>query len=210
MSGAADSLRKWALPDGVLVSNLVGHNSIVNAMAVNDEGVLVSAGDDGSMKCVAGRATMSCIQAQLVNTFGRTHCCCVRSVCSSIAAAARSALPLLPCSELTCLCRSSLSLSAGSGITLQATHSRSFRRLYSLVPLTARQASTAWRSTCRGRASSQQKRTRPSRSTARTILRLRRATRSTWRAGPPTAAPTRRIEPCFQIDSGKECGLAAT
>ena len=50
VSGAADNIKKWALPDGVFVSNLSGHNSIVNALALNEDGVLVSGGDDGSLK----------------------------------------------------------------------------------------------------------------------------------------------------------------
>jgi len=50
LSGGADSIRKWALPEGVLLSNFSGHNSIVNCMALNQDGVLVSGGDDGSLK----------------------------------------------------------------------------------------------------------------------------------------------------------------
>lgn len=50
VSGSADHLKKWALPEGTFVHNYSGHNSIVNALAVNDDDVLVSAGDDGSLK----------------------------------------------------------------------------------------------------------------------------------------------------------------
>ena len=50
LSAGSDHIKKWALPDGVFVSNLSGHNSIVNAMALNEDGVLVSGGDDGSLK----------------------------------------------------------------------------------------------------------------------------------------------------------------
>ena len=50
VSGAADSIRKWALPDGVLLSSLTGHTAIVNCLAVNADDVLVSGGDDGSLK----------------------------------------------------------------------------------------------------------------------------------------------------------------
>ena len=50
VSGAADSIRKWALPEGVLLSSLTGHNAIVNCLAVNADDVLVSGGDDGSLK----------------------------------------------------------------------------------------------------------------------------------------------------------------
>jgi pleiotropic regulator 1 len=50
VSGAADSIRKWALPDGVLLSSLAGHTAIVNCLAVSPDDVLVSGGDDGSLK----------------------------------------------------------------------------------------------------------------------------------------------------------------
>ena len=50
LSGAADNLKKWALPDGTFVANFAGHNAIVNALALNADGVLVSGGDDGSLK----------------------------------------------------------------------------------------------------------------------------------------------------------------
>lgn len=50
LSGAADNIKKWALPDGVFVTNFTGHNSIVNAVAANADDVFVSGGDDGSLK----------------------------------------------------------------------------------------------------------------------------------------------------------------
>lgn len=50
LSAGADNIKKWALPDGVFVSNFSGHNSIVNALALNHDNVVVSGGDDGSMK----------------------------------------------------------------------------------------------------------------------------------------------------------------
>ena len=49
MSGAADCLKKWQGKDGRFIKSLTGHKTIVNAMAVNDDGVVVSGGDDGSM-----------------------------------------------------------------------------------------------------------------------------------------------------------------
>ena len=48
-SGAADSLKQWQAKDGRFLQSLTGHKSIINAMAVNDDGVLVSGGDDGTM-----------------------------------------------------------------------------------------------------------------------------------------------------------------
>jgi pleiotropic regulator 1 len=53
LSGAADNLKKWALPDGVFVQNFAGHNSIINSVAVNDDDVVVSGGDDGTLRCVS-------------------------------------------------------------------------------------------------------------------------------------------------------------
>lgn len=50
MSGAADNIKKWALPDSVFVKNFSGHNSIINAMSLNTDDVLVSGGDDGSLR----------------------------------------------------------------------------------------------------------------------------------------------------------------
>jgi pleiotropic regulator 1 len=50
ISGASDNLKKWALPDGVFVSNYSGHNTIINSLAINQDNVLVSGGDDGSLK----------------------------------------------------------------------------------------------------------------------------------------------------------------
>lgn len=49
-SASADNIKTWALPDGTFVRNLSGgHDKLVNAIAVNEDGVLVSGGDDGSM-----------------------------------------------------------------------------------------------------------------------------------------------------------------
>ncbi len=50
ISGAADCLKRWALPQGTLVNNYSGHTSIINALALNQDGVLVSGGDNGSLR----------------------------------------------------------------------------------------------------------------------------------------------------------------
>jgi len=50
VSGASDNLKKWALPDGVFVSNYSGHNTIINSLALSQDDVLVSGGDDGTLK----------------------------------------------------------------------------------------------------------------------------------------------------------------
>jgi pleiotropic regulator 1 len=49
VSGAADCLKKWQSKDGRFLKSLTGHKAVVNAVAVNDDGVLISGGDDGSM-----------------------------------------------------------------------------------------------------------------------------------------------------------------
>lgn len=56
-SGSADHLKKWALPDGDFVHNYTGHSSIINCLALNADDVLVSGGDDGTLKWVMGDGT---------------------------------------------------------------------------------------------------------------------------------------------------------
>lgn len=48
-SGSINSLKQWRLPEGNFIQNLNGHDAIVNALAVNDDNVLVSGGDNGSL-----------------------------------------------------------------------------------------------------------------------------------------------------------------
>lgn len=50
-SASADNIKTWALPDGRFMRNLSGehHEKLVNALAVNEDGVLISGGDDGSV-----------------------------------------------------------------------------------------------------------------------------------------------------------------
>lgn len=49
-SGGADNVKKWLFPKGKLLKNLSGHNAIVNSLAINDDNVLVSCGDNGTMQ----------------------------------------------------------------------------------------------------------------------------------------------------------------
>ena len=44
-SGSPDNIKQWKFPDGNFLQNLSGHNAIINAMALNLDNVLVSAGD---------------------------------------------------------------------------------------------------------------------------------------------------------------------
>jgi len=48
-SGAADNIKKWRFPEGRFLGNLSGHNAIINCLAVNSDGVLVSGGDNGTI-----------------------------------------------------------------------------------------------------------------------------------------------------------------
>jgi pleiotropic regulator 1 len=50
VSGAADGLKKWQGRDGRFLKTLTGHDAVINALAVNDDGVMMSGGDDGSMR----------------------------------------------------------------------------------------------------------------------------------------------------------------
>ncbi|OQR73303.1 pleiotropic regulator 1-like [Tropilaelaps mercedesae] len=49
-SGAPDNIKQWMCPDGKFIQNLSGHNTIVNCLAMNEDGVLVSGGDNGSLQ----------------------------------------------------------------------------------------------------------------------------------------------------------------
>lgn len=64
-SASADNIKTWALPDGIFMRNLSGqhHEKLVNALAVNDDGVLVSGGDDGSL-CFWDYSGAHCFQSE--------------------------------------------------------------------------------------------------------------------------------------------------
>jgi pleiotropic regulator 1 len=49
VSAAADCIRKWQGKDGRYLQKLTGHKAVLNAVAVQDDGVMVSGGDDGTM-----------------------------------------------------------------------------------------------------------------------------------------------------------------
>ena len=51
LSGAADGLKQFQCKDGRFLKTMTGHQAVINALAVNDDGVVVSGGDDGSMYC---------------------------------------------------------------------------------------------------------------------------------------------------------------
>lgn len=49
LSGAADVMKKWQAKEGRFIQNFTGHRAVINALAVNDDGVVVSGADNGSM-----------------------------------------------------------------------------------------------------------------------------------------------------------------
>ncbi|XP_039288644.1 pleiotropic regulator 1-like isoform X1 [Nilaparvata lugens] len=50
-SASPDNIKQWKCPEGKFIQNLAGHNAIVNCLAVNPEGVLVSGADNGTLHC---------------------------------------------------------------------------------------------------------------------------------------------------------------
>lgn len=49
VSAGADNIKKWQTRNGKFLQNFSGHNSVVNCIAVNEDGVMVSCGDEGSL-----------------------------------------------------------------------------------------------------------------------------------------------------------------
>lgn len=49
VSGAADNIKRWQARDGTFLNNMSGHNAIINSLSTNEDGVLVSGGDNGSL-----------------------------------------------------------------------------------------------------------------------------------------------------------------
>lgn len=49
-SGGADNIKKFRLPEGVFLHNMLqNQNCIINALAINEDGVMASGGDNGSL-----------------------------------------------------------------------------------------------------------------------------------------------------------------
>uniref|UniRef100_A0A6B2L2L4 Uncharacterized protein n=1 Tax=Arcella intermedia TaxID=1963864 RepID=A0A6B2L2L4_9EUKA len=49
VSAAADNVKKWKFPKGEFICNLSGHNAIINSVSLNQDNVLVTGSDNGSM-----------------------------------------------------------------------------------------------------------------------------------------------------------------
>ncbi|XP_065210901.1 pleiotropic regulator 1 [Planococcus citri] len=50
-SASSDNIKQWRCPEGKFVQNLFGHNAIINCLAINGDGVMVSGGDNGTIHC---------------------------------------------------------------------------------------------------------------------------------------------------------------
>ncbi len=52
-SASAENIKKFRLPEGEFLHNMLQQQrAIVNAMAINEDGVMVTGGDNGSLWCV--------------------------------------------------------------------------------------------------------------------------------------------------------------
>jgi pleiotropic regulator 1 len=49
-SASIDNIKTWAFPRGDFMRNLRGHTGLVNALAINQDGVLASGGNDGNVR----------------------------------------------------------------------------------------------------------------------------------------------------------------
>lgn len=50
VSGAADNMKKWEAKGGRFLRNFSTHNAIINSVSINQDGVMASCGDNGSMR----------------------------------------------------------------------------------------------------------------------------------------------------------------
>ncbi|OAF67660.1 Pre-mRNA-processing protein 46 [Intoshia linei] len=48
-SASPDNIKLWTFPEGNFIHNMNGHNVIINALAINQDNVFVSGGDNGSL-----------------------------------------------------------------------------------------------------------------------------------------------------------------
>lgn len=48
-TGSTSSIKQWKCPEGAFMQNFEGHNAIINTLSVNNDNILFSGGDNGSM-----------------------------------------------------------------------------------------------------------------------------------------------------------------
>ena len=52
-TGSADNIKKWKYPNGDFMLNMDAHKSVINTMAANQEGVMVTGGAYPALLCAA-------------------------------------------------------------------------------------------------------------------------------------------------------------
>jgi len=50
LSAGSDNLKKWKFPNGEFMMNMDTHPAVINAVAVNQDGIMVSGGDNGTIQ----------------------------------------------------------------------------------------------------------------------------------------------------------------
>jgi pleiotropic regulator 1 len=48
-TASADNIKKWKFPDGHFMENMTGHRAVINTLAMNQDGVMVSGADNGTL-----------------------------------------------------------------------------------------------------------------------------------------------------------------
>lgn len=48
-TGSTSSIKQWKCPEGAFMQNFEGHNAIINTLSVNNDNIMFSGGDNGSM-----------------------------------------------------------------------------------------------------------------------------------------------------------------
>ncbi|ORY34752.1 WD40-repeat-containing domain protein [Naematelia encephala] len=48
-SAGGNNIKKWKCPEGIFVHNFVGHEAIINTLAINEDGVMFSGADNGTL-----------------------------------------------------------------------------------------------------------------------------------------------------------------
>lgn len=66
-SASPDAIKQWTCPEGKFVQNLFGHNAIINCLAINSDGVLMSGADNGTLHCWDWRTGYNFQRLQVIN-----------------------------------------------------------------------------------------------------------------------------------------------
>lgn len=48
-TGSTSSIKQWKCPEGAFMQNFEGHNAIINTLSVNNDNIMFSGGDNGSV-----------------------------------------------------------------------------------------------------------------------------------------------------------------